>query len=217
MNIIYLTGELSAKRRLIRSKAQSDVTADNDDILGYFKLSGKLYCLPGTLPFSDMSVRSFVAYKRSLQEVGSAPMKDREIKCYLGAVGLKIRLRKKIKSLSRIEYRHLLLACSYKLGATSAYVNFDGLSYSLAARRELNGMLAALSRKFNVYVAVSDSRFIPRGASVRKVTSDGMQIAAATKQRSKTVSRRVLGKFFRTSPVFFGLDSSLLQNPVLIK
>ena len=187
MNIIYLTGELSAKRRLIRSKAQSDVTADNDDILGYFKLSGKLYCLPGTLPFSDMSVRSFVAYKRSLQEVGSAPMKDREIKCYLGAVGLKIRLRKKIKSLSRIEYRHLLLACSYKLGATSAYVNFD------------------------------DSRFIPRGASVRKVTSDGMQIAAATKQRSKTVSRRVLGKFFRTSPVFFGLDSSLLQNPVLIK
>ena len=66
MNVTYLTGELNAKRKMIRSMSEDAVIADNDDIIGYFRLSGKLYCLPGTLPFSDMSIQA-LAHKRQVQ------------------------------------------------------------------------------------------------------------------------------------------------------
>ena len=216
MNVTYLTGELNAKRKMIRSMSEDAVIADNDDIIGYFRLSGKLYCLPGTLPFSDMSVRSFIAYRRSLINDKCKAMSSREVRSYLKAVGCKVKIRRKVGSLSTTQYRHLCLASNYKVGATRAYLNLDGLPYTRYNKRALRALVKKLSRIFSVFVAVSDTRFIPRGAVVSRVTSEGAEIAAAQKQRSRIVSKRVLGKYFRTSDSLLGLDFSFLKNPVLI-
>lgn len=216
MNVTYLTGELNAKRKMIRSMSEDAIVADNDDIIGYFRLSGKLYCLPGTLPFSDMSVRSFIAYKRSLITDKCKAMSAREARCYLRAVGCKLKLRRKVGSLSTTQYRHLCLASSYKVGATRVYLNLDGLPFTRYNRRALRALVKKLSHAFSVFVAVSDSRFIPRRTVVSRVTSDGAEIAAPQKQRSKAVSKRVLGKYFRTSDSLLGLDYTILKNPVLI-
>ena len=216
MNVTFLTGELGAKRKMIRSMSQDAIVADNDDVIGYFRLSGKLYCLPGTLPFSDMSVRSFIAYKRSLITDKCKAMSAREVRCYLKAVGCKLSTRRKVGTLPTAQYRHLCLASNFKVGATRVYLNFDGLAYTRYNKRALRALVKKLSRAYAVFVAVSDSRFIPRGAVVARVTSDGAEIAAANKQRSRTVSKRVLGKYFRTSDSLLGLDYSILKNPVLI-
>ncbi len=216
MSVNYCIGSIGVKRNKFLACGENSVCADNDDVLGFFSLSGKLYCLPGKLPFGDLSVKSYICYRRSLLNEKCRPMTLNEMKFLLRAVGCKFSLNRKVKTLTRIEFRLLSLAAKWAPDCKTIFLNFDGLDYCYARKREMRKALNRLSKKYEVFAAVSDSRFIPKKARILTYSSDGIvKVDKPQKQKSVPVSSRALKKFLKTRP-YFGSLLKDAQKTVLI-
>lgn len=212
----YCVGSIGVKRSRFLDCGKSSVCADNDDIIGFFSLSGKLYCLPGKLPFGNLTVKSYLCYRRSLLNDGCRPISLREIKFLLKNVGCRLNLNRKVRTLTRVEFRLLTLAAKWQPECTTVFLNFDGLCYHRAIKREMRRALKRLSEKYEVFAAVSDSRFIPKKARVLTYSSDGVTTTEKPrKQKSVPVSSRALKKFVKARP-YFGSLVKEAQRTVLI-
>ena len=62
MSVNYCVGNIGIKRRFFNEKKEGAIVADCDDSLGWFSLSGELYCIVAPPPFANMSVKSFIRY-----------------------------------------------------------------------------------------------------------------------------------------------------------
>lgn len=202
MSVNYCVGNIGIKRRFFNEKKEGAIVADCDDSLGWFSLSGELYCIVAPPPFANMSVKSFIRYKRALLGAGRA-MSDAEIKYVLGQVGLKVRLSRKVGSLSAVLFRHLTLAAKWNPTVGSVYVNLDALSGGALNRRRVKALCSALEEKFEVYVAVSDSRLIPKNARILDFSAEKTeQIKKPRPQKSVAVSKKFLQELLKRRPYF---------------
>lgn len=192
MSVTFCVGSVGAKRKAFLQKLDRTVTADNDDVLLCFRLQGKLYCAQGEIPFGNMTVREIVAYQCALRV--DRPLSDGEIRYILRSGGLKVRLRKRLRTLSRVKFRHLQLITKLELDTTTVRLNFDGLDYTARNRRHLQKMLKTLSARYDVQVAVTDTRFIPPLAHVLRYDGDKVTSCAMPKVQTRPASRRRLLK-----------------------
>lgn len=214
MSVFYCVGNIGVKRKEFRVPRENAVCADNDDVLSYFSLSGKLYCLLGKLPFCDMLVRDYIAYQRALTR--TKPLSDKEIRYLMRAVGCKVSPYKRIKRLSRVQFRHLQLAAKWSVDTKQVYVNLDGLHYSRKNGRQVRALVDALKENFEVYVALSDSRFVPKGSHIVDYSQDGVvKTLKAAAQTSKRTNKRTLNKYFKGNKNS-DFDMNSVQNVVLI-
>lgn len=171
--IVYCLGDAKAKRAAFRSTdgGANSMSIDNDEILTVLKNDGKTYFAVGEIPFADMSVSEFVSYGKSLCK--TQPAHRREISYYAKLFGFKSVMCKKLKKLSVPQYRMAQFLTKYDLSVRDVYVNFDGLEYSRANKKAVNGFLSKIKRYFNIYVGVSDFRFTRYGSAVRQYGADG--------------------------------------------
>lgn len=212
MSVTYCIGNLSAKRRFFLAH---DVCADNEDILGYFSHGGKLYALQGEMPFGNMTVGDYVAYKCSLCQ--DHALSKSEIRFKLRKAGLNLPVSRRMKNLHPITFRLLKVATRLSVDTKEIYVNLDGLCYSAYALTKLKALTSALEEKYRVFVAVSDSRFIPRGAQILNFESgkDPSFVAAAEKWKSRPASKKAAFDFIKLykAPI---ARFSRIKRPILI-
>ena len=187
--VIYCIGLAQKKRTYFRQAVKDGVVfADNDEVLAGFPENGRTFFVIGDYPFSDMGVYEFVRYNRMILS-GSAPDK-REVSSFLRkATGKRVNLRKKLGKLSLFSYRAVTLISKCTDSTRRVAVSFDGALYSPAKMKAMTRFVSALSGYGEVLVSVSDSRFIPCGATVRRFDSRGV-----TELSLKSESRSLRGK-----------------------
>lgn len=171
--VVYCLGEAEAKRASFRRAGETAgvMSIDNDEILLSLGSGGRTYFGIGEIPFADMTVAEFVAYSKSL--IKAQPVRERETRYYARLFGFKLNVRKKLKGLSVVKYRMAQFLAEYDLSVQNVYVNFDGFAYCRKNRRRLDKFLCKIRKYFNIFVAVSDYRFIPQGAAVRRYGEGG--------------------------------------------
>jgi len=188
--VIFCIGSAQKKRAHFRQAVKNGVVfADSDEVLAGFPENGRTFFVIGDYPFKDMGAYEFVRYNRMIIS-GNAPSK-REVAAFLRqATGKRVNLRKKLGSLSLFGYRavSLISRCTEKTERVA--VSFDGLTYSPSKKRAMLRLIAALNKYEEVLISVSDSRFIPCGATVRRFDSSG----AVTELSLKSESRSFYGK-----------------------
>lgn len=192
MSVTFCVGNISVKRRAFHTAEAGCVTVDNDDVLLCFSLSGKLYCAQGAIPYANLTVREYVAYNCSLRY--DHPLSDKEIRYLLRVCDCRLPLHKRVGRLSRVQFRHLQLVVRVELDSKKLRLNFDGLDYSRRHRRQLTDMLQSLSKRFDVAVAVTDLRFIPRLAHVVRYEKEGVAPYIGGVKSSYPAPRRLLLK-----------------------
>ena len=171
--ITYCIGDIKEKRKHFLEQAvdEKNEYLDNDELLAVREENGKTMFAVGEIPFSNMKVVEYITYQRSSITKNSVCF--REIKYYGKLFALNLPLRKKMRSLSVIDYRKAQFLSSYTLTVRSIYINLDGVLYSAKNRKQLENIISGLRRYFHLYIAVSDSRFIPLGAVIREYKREG--------------------------------------------
>lgn len=190
MCVTYCIGSVGAKRRAFAKTEAGNVTADNDDVLLCFTLGGKAYCAQGAIPFGELTVRDYVAYHRALRH--DHPLSDREIRFLLRLAACRLPLYRRVRTLSRVQFRHLQLCARLEPETTSVRLNFDGLNFTLRHKRQLNALLTALSKRYRVAVAVTDSRFIPPLGYTVRIDETGNRPVRESCGRMRPAPRSVL-------------------------
>jgi hypothetical protein len=169
--ITYCVGDTAMKRKDFREKREGKLSLDNDEVLGVVKGDDGVYFAVGVIPFANMSVYEFVAYSRSLC---FDKCSNREIKYYSKLFGFSLPLKRKMKSLSVVKYRTAQFLAGFSPQVKEIYMNFDGLEYTHKNAKELVALLKKASRFYEVFVSVSDSRFIPPSATLRRYDAQGV-------------------------------------------
>lgn len=171
--VSFCIGDAAAKRaHFAAAGRRSDgLHLDNDEIVCTYKSGDSVFYAFGGIPYGNMSVAEYIAYKKA--DMNRAPLKTKEVRYFCRLFKLRVPLKRKLKSLSALDYRLVALAASYDVSVKNLYLNLDGLAYSLSRARKLKAMLKTLTRYFLVFVSVSDSRYYKDGYSVTHFNADG--------------------------------------------
>ena len=208
--VTYCTGNIAAKRRDFRSKQSEDtISVDNDEVLATFTLNKKLYVVVGTTPFSNTRLGQFIAYSRALKS--RLPLRLETIKSMLKCAGVRKSICAKMGSLDSIDYRAARLVSQIDITTKTIYVNFDGLEYTHKNAKKVNRYLRVWGKSYDVFVAVSDSRFIPQKAAVINYTKTGTE-EKRLKTRNRTVSTATLKRRLKRA----GMDMNIPQIKTVV-
>jgi len=165
--VTYCIGDVFKKRAYFKKMiGDSIVNVDNDEITNVFFKKGKPYFESvGGLPFKNFTVLEFVRYRRAL--IDDEIMAVGTLKKLLKEYKVNKKLNCKIKRLSTIEYRTVCLIAKLNSNADFVCLNFDGLKETYFNRLKLNKLLKILKHKFNVYLATTDKKLIPKEGLVK--------------------------------------------------
>ncbi len=169
--VIYCVGDTAMKRKDFREKRDGKLSLDNEEVLGVVKDGGAVYFAVGAIPFANMSVYEFVSYSRSLC---FDKCSNREIRYYSKLFGFSLKLYKKMRRLSVVKFRAAQFLAGFSPQVKEIYMNFDGLEYTRKNAKELASLLKKASKFYEVFVSVSDSRFIPASATLRRYDGQGV-------------------------------------------
>ncbi len=190
--VTYCVGDIVAKRRAFRKKCDGDtVSLDNDDVIADVKANDETCFLIGELPFADFSIADYVRYARA--NLTQLALGKVAIKNLLRLAGYKGSMFRCIKRLSRVDYRKIQLASKVTDKTRIVYVNFDGLPYTKFYKRRLRALLKTW-KKFDVYVSVSDVRFLPKKCARKQYFADGTVLNSETSRAVKISGAKMLKK-----------------------
>lgn len=217
MSVTFLLGSPIVKRKYLRANAKNAVYADNDDVLGFFDVEGELYCMPAPLPFADLKIGEFVRYKRAFTETNSRPLTNSEMKSIMKLFRFDIPPKAKVGSLSKIDYRHLLLVAGFKTGIKEVALNLDGLPFRRSFRRKLFKLIGRLSKTFDITVSVGDSRYLlPKAKKLTLKENGEIEENSPARYKSRIVSKKKVAVFFSDKTLPPNLSFASLPKPVLI-
>ncbi len=188
-NIIYLIGDSAEKRRVIRS-AQGVARAHNDEVTNVCRIKGKDYYVVGTHPFADFTVLQYIRYERAL--IDAPRLSDDDIKKLIRDCGAKAGLHSKIGKLSFVDRRLVTLAARITDQTATVAVNFDGVPFSRSLRSRLHRAAARLSKKYEVWISVTDSRYINKNSDVAEMRQGLLPTPKKNNYRSRPLARRIL-------------------------
>lgn len=194
-NIIYCIGNSDSKRRAFRQKGcgQHSLYIENDEVALDIVVDNNSYFINTKLPFAKFTVYQYIIYQTSL--FGRSRLTRNKIKLMLQSVGAKFSINQKIASLTKIEYRQMLLSYKITFNTHTVYLNCDGIEFNKKNLKQLNVLLDALSKTIKVFVAVSDSRFTNETELlyIYGVTTEPL-IIPATYQRAGTINpNKIIG------------------------
>ena len=204
--IICYLGNVREKRRLFLTPRAGAIVADNCDVLADFRLNGKVCFLLGDIPYGDMRVGEYLSYARALKTC--LPLSSKGAKELLCGAGLKFSPQRKMRSLSRVAFRAVMLAAKFDPSVREVWLDFDGVPFSHRAKKEAKRILTRLSRRFvRVHAAFSDCRFLFRGAKCVTVASGGVHDAAV-----RTYSRTMGVGILKKVALRYGVPHSVLRH-----
>ncbi len=171
--IIYCIGDARAKRKYFLEQSVDDknLYLDNDELVAVREEDGKTMFAVGEIPFGNMRTEEYISYQRA-GRVGSTT-KLREIRYYGKLFSLDLNLKRKMRFNSVIDYRKAQFLSYYALTVRNVFINLDGLPYNRKNGKSLERLTSGLRRYFHLFISVSDSRFIPRGAIIREFSKSG--------------------------------------------
>ncbi len=187
--ILYLLGESAEKRRIMRTAGSNVARALNDEVSSVCRVKGKDYYVVGRHPFADFSVYNYMRYERAL--IDKSPLTKKRARKLLKSLGAKTRLSARLGRLPALRRRLVSLAARLTDETAVLSVNFDGLPYSRRLSRSIKKAVKRLSRKYALWIAVTDSRFVKRKGRAVEIKS-GAIFSKLRKYRSSVVSRRTL-------------------------
>ena len=196
--VVYCTGNPGFKRRDFRKcRGGGVINLDNDEILAYFTLDGRGYCVTGNIPFGSFTATEYVVYTRAL--LGEVPFGVKAARKKLQEVGFKGGKNRKLSRLSPIQYRAASLAAKAEPETRTVYINFDGLPYTYKNRRQIKRFINHAAKRFMLFVAVSDTRFIPKNSTVSVYENDGTVLeradgTAVQNNRTRQIYKHVLSR-----------------------
>lgn len=188
--VIYLIGDSEEKRKALRSEQPGVARAHNDEVVDICRMEGRDYYVIGTHPFGGFTVGQYVRYERSL--LGSSPAENKEIKRTLSRLGARISLNKRIKSLDFLDRRLAALAGRITPETRTLAIDLDGVPYSRHLKSKLHRITRRLSRWFEVWVSVTDSRFAGNRAAIAEMRKGSLIALSRNTFRSRPLSRRIL-------------------------
>lgn len=154
--VTYCVGSARQKRAYFAS-ASGVVVLDNVEVLFCASADGKNYFALGEVPFGSFGVLEYLKYRRALcdKKVNASQIR---------ALGLSP--RKRLKRLCAAEMR-LVMFLEKTAGETdkAIVVNLDGCKYT---RRNAAALKRLTALADEVYVCVTDERFIPSGARIMR-------------------------------------------------
>ncbi len=167
--VFYCVGDCRIKRAafLSASKLRGEIYLDNDEVGGLVSdKNGETVVVKSDepLPFADFTVGEFVAYSRAL--TSEKPMTDSDVAELARSLSLRVPLRKKMGELTVVQRRSVMLLAKHMKNLRSVFINMDGSDYSPRVKFDLTRLLRSLSDRINLFVSVSDLRFIPTNAHV---------------------------------------------------
>lgn len=199
-------GNVRDKRRLFLTPRAEAIVADNCDVVADFNLGGKVCFLLGAIPYGDMRVGEYLSYARALKT--RLPLTATETKILLFSAGLDCSPQRKMSSLSRVAFRAVILAAKMDENVREVWLDFDGVPYSLRAKREVKKILKRLSFRYeHVHAAFSDYRFLFRGATCVTVASGSVHAGAV-----KSYSRRIGTGALKKVADRYGVPRSVLRR-----
>ena len=193
-NIRFLLGDYAEKRKYLRASNLCSY-ADNDEVDGVIRISGKDYFFLSEHPFGDFTALQYLSYMRAL--INFAPMTDKDMKNICSALGIKLAPNKKLKKYAVLGRRLISLVANFKPGC-ELRINLDGYGYTRSRGRKLKRILKRLARICVVTVSVSDTRFVFKGAVSQHIKS-GYVYSSAARVRTRFVSRRRIAKLLKAT------------------
>ena len=199
-------GNVRDKRRLFLTPREGAIVADNCDVLADFRLNGKVCFLLGDIPYGDMRVGEYLSYAQALRM--RLPLSSKGAKELLYGAGLTCSPQSKMKSLSRVAFRAVMLAAKFDSSVHAVWLDFDGVPFSHRAKREAKRILTRLARRYSeVHAAFSDSRFLFSGVTCVTVTAGEVQVGA-----TRTHSRRMGMGALKQVALHYGVPQSMLKH-----
>lgn len=177
--VTFCLGSARQKREYFY-KLDNAVVLDNVEVLFCASENGRNYFAYGAPPFSEFSVRDYLAYRRAL--IGGFTDSD-----LLGR--FKIKDGKRMGALCDAERR--CVAFAEKAASASEktiVVNLDGTQYS---RRNMRALVRLLSECENAFVCVTDKKFVKRSGIEHKILFFGKLVTA---RRPRFYAARMLAR-----------------------
>ncbi|MCH5161724.1 MAG: hypothetical protein J1G04_06810 [Clostridiales bacterium] len=177
--VTFCTGSARQKRAYFMNDKDA-VFLDNTEVLFCASEDGKNYFAYGDLPFADFTVSDYLNYARALksEKVTRQAIEDFGISPDI-----------KIKKLSPVQYRCVqFLEKTRGAKQKKLVINLDGAKFS---KKSARGLAALISKADEVYVCVTDDRYITRYKRDCKVLSFGKSVK---KSKPKFYSARILAK-----------------------
>ena len=178
--VTYCLGSARQKRAYFKNKNDA-VYLDNAEVLFCASENGRNYFAYGAPPFPSFTAEEYLKYRMALR--GESPDTAAALKC------LGINRKKRLGSMCAAELRGLDFI-ERAGGATerTVVVNLDGAKCTRKNRKVL-AAIAALCK--NVYVCVTDARFVRRHKGIYKTLMFGKPVK---KQRAEFYSARLLAQ-----------------------
>lgn len=194
--IVYCLGDRTLiEKEFTEAGNRRDALGLNDDEILFSSVSdGKRYAATGDIPFGNMTVLEYVSYNRSTA-LGRR-IRDDETRYYARLFGVKFGLKRRLSSLDPIDFRAVQFLASYDMAVREVYMRFDSLLFCAKNNKKLLSLVSLLAKYFNVYVSVSDYRFVPRGSAVRYYDSDRAVTVPINAFVTRKKSRRFAAKTF---------------------
>lgn len=170
--------------------AQGVARAHNDEVTNICRIKGKDYYVVGTHPFADFTVLQYIRYERAL--IDAPRLSDAQIKKLLRTCGTKASLRSRLGKLSFVDRRLVTLAARITPQTVTVAIDLDGVPYSGFLRSRLHRAASKLSKKYEVWICVTDSRYIAKGCITANMRSDEPSVAKNNAYRSRPLARRIL-------------------------
>lgn len=176
--ITYCIGSARQKRAYFRER--DAVVLDNTEVLFCASENGRNYFAIGGMPFGSFTVEQYVKYHTALK-------RDKPDLAQLKRLG--IPPHKRVSRLLPVELRIVDLFVKV-CGKTdkAVVVNLDGTKYTRRGNRALFALVDIL-RDTDVYVLVSDMRYLKKAASGVKVLQFGKRV---NKRRPSFYAARIL-------------------------
>ncbi len=167
MIITYCLGDILAKRSAFTLEGEKEdaLYLDNCEVVGAPKGERGTVFGIGENPYGNMTVEEFIRYESG--------KKASEVVRLCKIFGVKLSLNKKIKRLNPLSLRAVFLVSGFTPKTETLYINLDSLLPTPKNKKLVSKLLNPLSRYFKIFVAVSDSRFIPRTGKIRRYDESG--------------------------------------------
>ena len=198
---VYCVGNAFIKRAEFRKngKRADALCLDNDEMFVVPAGRNNAYFARGETPFGNFKVGEYITYHRTA--IVGRDVKKKESEYYNRFFGFGLKLNKKMRTLFSSQYKMAQLLSRYTLNVRNVYIVFDGVEFTKKENAQFNSMVKNLSRFFNVFVSISDYRFIPQGACIRYygMSGESKQIdlsSFVSTRKKRRVIKNALGNFY---------------------
>lgn len=184
ISTVFCLGSPEGKRAFFRKKVSDEnVYTDNDEVFACITEGDKSYFLVGAPPCENLTAEEYFRSNRALISPGDFDFSELRLFVFR-TCGFVLFRKTKLKSLSSFGYRAVQLFTLITQKTKRVAVNFDGTDYTVENSLNMKRFLRCLDKKYETFALVTDNRFIPGGAIVRRYEYDGGYVQLSLGGRS---------------------------------